>query len=386
MVFVRGLTSENRVTAMYNEKDSWGHITLVDSTLRGIDAGPKTPGILNQRHMYLRQVDVSGYPVSVDHADKGRDKGDVVAPGVIVEDTSHVGIRSLFREVPDRTFATAGPVRHLPVKETPEIPWGDPQTDWVNLLAFGADPEGKTDASAALQAAIDSGAKTVFLPARANFRFESEVQIRGPVERIIGLEGRFSTEGGAVWRLVDGRHPRGLPDAPAVILERCNSRSGGQGIQLLHQSRRTLVVSSWIGMTVEGHGSGDMFLDDFCGRLNLNQPSQSAWCRQLNTEHRGVMCRNQGGRLWILGMKTEKIGTIIETTHGGITDAAGIFVYSNQGWDETVPAFVIDNSTVTLAGVSERNFNRRPVSFWVQETQDGETRQLRERASVYLSR
>ena len=99
------------------------------------------------------------------------------------------------------------------------------------------------------------------------------------------------------------------------------------------------------------------------------------------------MCRNNGGRLWILGMKTEKIGTIIETVNGGITDAAGIFVYSNQGWDENIPAFVIDNSTATLAGISERNFNRNPVSFWVRETQAGETRELlTNRPSVFLSR
>lgn len=386
MVFVRDLVSENAVTAIYNEKDSWGTVTLVDSRLQGIGAKSKTPGVLNQRQMYLRNVAVNGYPVSVDHADKGRDKGDITAAGTIIEDTSHANVSALFREVNNKTFATAGGVKHLPVKETPEIAWGDPAEDWVNMIKFGADPSGKADSSAALQAAIDSGAKTIFLPASANFRFESEVQIRGPVERIIGLEGRFVTEGGALWRLVDGKHPRGLPDAPAVILERCNNRSGGHGITFRHESKRVLIVSSWIGMNVEGHGSGDIFLDDFCGRLNLNEPGQSAWCRQLNTEHAGIMCRNNGGRLWILGMKTEKIGTIIATVNGGITDAAGIFVYSNQGWDETVPAFVIDNSTATLAGINERNFNRRPVSLWVRETQQGETRELREKPWVYLSR
>lgn len=358
----------------------------MDAKLQGSGAKPNTPGVLNQRQMYLRNVEVSGYPFSIDHADKGRDKGDITAAGVIVEDTSHANVTALFREVKDRTFAFAGEVKHLPVKETPDIAWGDPAKDWVNLLKFGADPEGKKDSSAALQAAIDSGARTVFLPASANFRFESEVQIRGPVQRIIGLEGRFFTEGGGVWRLVDGKHPRGLPDAPAVIPERCNNRSGGHGITLRHESKRTLIISSWIGMNVEGQGSGDIFLDDFCGRLDLNHPGQSAWCRQLNTEHTGTMCRNNGGKLWILGMKTEKIGTIIETVNAGITDAAGIFIYSNQGWDEKVPAFVIADSTVTLVGINERNYNRSPVSFWVRETQKGETRELREMPWVYLSR
>lgn len=113
---------------------------------------------------------------------------------------------------------------------------------------------------------------------------------------------------------------------------------------------------------------------------------QSAWCRQLNTEHTGTMLRNNGGRLWILGMKTEKIGTIIETLNGGTTDAAGIFIYSNQGWDAKVPAFVIENSTATLAGINERNYNHQPVSLWFRETQGAETRESKEPASVYLSK
>ena len=386
MIFVRGLHSENAVPAIFNEKDSWGTVTLLDARLAGVAAATHTPGVLNQRGMYLRNVEVTGYSLAIDHADKGRDKGDVRTAGMITEDTSHANVRALFREIKDGTFATAGTVRHLPIKDTPDIAWGDPTIDWVNLLDFGADPAGGQDSSAALQKAIDSGAKTIFLPASAKFRFESEVRIHGPVQRIIGLEGRFLTDGSAVWRFVDGGHPRGLPDAPAVILERCNNRSGGQGIRLRHESKRTLVVSSWIGMNVEGHGSGDLFLDDFCGHLSLEKPGQSAWCRQLNIEHSGTMCRNNGGRLWILGMKTERIGTVIETVNGGITDAAGIFLYSNQGWDEKVPAFIVVNSTATLAGINERNFNRRPVTLWVRETQDGETREMRELPWVYLSR
>jgi hypothetical protein len=386
MVFVRSLTSENAVPAIYNEKDSWGTVTLVDSRIIGRDAGPRTPGILNQRGLYLRNVHISGYAKSVDNADKGRDKGDIDAAGQIAEDTSHKNVTGLFRSIPDNTFATAGKVTHLPVKESPAVPWGNPARDWANIVKFGADPTGKADASAALQAAIDSGALTIYLPAGMRFQFNGPVEIRGPVERICGLEGSFHTDGRAVWKLVDGKHPRGLPDAKTVVFERMSGTSGGAGIPIRHESRRTLVVSSTIGFAVEGHGDGDIFLDDFCGNLNLHQPGQSAWCRQLNTEHTGTMLRNNGGRLWILGMKTEKIGTIIETVNGGITDAAGIFIYSNQGWDEKVPAFVIHNSTATLAGISERNYNRKPVSLWFRETQGSETRESKEQSWVYLSK
>ena len=375
MIFVRGLTSENAVTTLYNEKDSMGTVTLVDSKISG--TGIDAPGVLNQRQMYLRDVEISGHAVSIDHADKGRDKGDVKEAGVITEDTSHANVAAPFRFEGLKTFAEAGKVTHLPVKETPEMPWDG---KWVNIEAFGADPEGKQDSSAALQRAIDSGAETIYLPAGKEFFFDSEVIIRGAVRRIIGLEGRFHTTGKAVWRIVDGSN-----DAPAVIVERMSNRSGGHNIELRHESKRTLIVSSAIGFRVEGHGSGDIFVDDLCGQLNLQKPGQSAWCRQLNVEHQGTMCRNHGGKLWILGMKTEKIGTIIETLNGGITDAAGIFLYSNAGWQDGLPAFVIENSTATLCGINERNYNRQPVTLWVRETQQGDTRETTTLPWVYLS-
>lgn len=386
MIFVRGLISENRVTALFNEKNSWGTVTLLDSHLHGVDAHRNQPGILNQRHMALRNVDIVGYRKAVDHADKGRDKGDIDPPGTIVDDTSHRTVASLFREVEDGTWKTAGEIRELPVKETPQVPWGRIEQDWVNLVDFGADPSGEKDSSAALQRAIDSGRATVYLPAGANFRFEEAVRIRGPVSRIIGLEGRFTTAGEAVWRFVDGDHPEGLPDAPVVRIERMTHRSGGASIRIRHESDRTLVVASTIGFEIESYGAGDLFLDDFCGHLDRLAPGQSAWCRQLNSERRGLKCRNEGGRLWILGYKTEKTGTLIETTRGGHTEANGVFLYSNQPWEAEVPAFVVEDASMILRGVNERNFNRSPVQIWVEETQGGETRKLEERPWVYLSR
>jgi hypothetical protein len=120
--------------------------------------------------------------------------------------------------------------------------------------------------------------------------------------------------------------------------------------------------------------------------LYLRNVSISGYAKSVDIADKGTMLRNNGGKLWILGMKTEKVGTIVETLNGGITAAAGLFIYSNQGWEEKVPAFVIHDSTAILAGISERNFNRRPVSFWLRETQGNGTRESKEPAWVYLSR
>jgi hypothetical protein len=384
MIFVRGLVSENRVPALFNEKDSWGTVTLIDSHLHGIQAERGAPAIHNQRQIYLRNVDLLGYDRAVDQDDKGRDKGDIGPAGTVAEDTSHKSVRSLFRAIGDGTFATAGKVTHLPVKEAPEVPWGDPAKEWANLLDFGADPTGAVDASAALQKAIDSGAPNLYLPAGVNFR--APVEIRGPVQRIIGLEGRFTAEGTPVWSLVDGKHPQKLPDAPVVIIERMSNQSGGAEIRVRHESARTLVVSSATGFSIEGVGKGDLFLDDVCGHLERLAPGQSAWCRQLNSEREGLKCRNTGGKLWILGLKTEKTGTLIETTAGGITEVNGVFIYSNSGWKAGEPAFSVADATLNLFGVNERNFNRQPVTLWVRERQGAETRELVEMPWVFLGK
>ena len=390
MVFLRGLVSHNWVPAVYNEKDSWGAMTLMDSQIIGLEPDNSLPGIANQRQMYFRNVEVAGYQKAIDHSDRNRAQDDRIGAAHLIEDTSHRNVVSQFRHLDDPTFAAAGFVKHLPVKETPVVHWGDPVSSWINILEFGADPTGESDSTAALQGAIDSGAETIYLPGGSRFRFEGNLKIRGPVRRIIGLEGSCHTEGGAVWQLVDGQHPDGLADASTVVIERLENWKGLRGgeLELVIQSEsaRTLVVSSVAGARVFGQGSGDIFLDDFCGHLELLSPNQSAWCRQITCRGKGTKIRNRGGKLWILGMRAEQTGTLIETTDGGITDATGIFVYSNQGWIREEPAFLIRNSSAVLSGISERNFNRRPVSLWFRETQGGETREMSQHAWVYLSK
>ena len=385
MIFVRRLQSTNEVPALFNRKDSWGSVTLTDSHLVGHHARDQR-GILNQRQIYLRNTRIEGYGKSLDNADKGRDKGDITEPGLIREDTSHKNVMSLFRDdiAKSKVIPTNGAGLFLPVKETPEVPWGDPPKNWTNVVSFGADPTGQTNSAAALQAAIDSGAHTVYLPGGAGFKFEGEIELRGPTARIIGLEGRFggSREKPLVFRLVDGRHPGGRPDAETVVLERYQARD----LEIRHESARSLVISSTIGGHVRGLGSGDLFIEDATVRLELETPGQSAWCRQLNTEHTGTMLLNNGANLWVFGMKTEKIGTIIHTKNGGRTEALGIFIYSNQGWDETIPAFLTEDASVFLAGINERNYNRRPVSFRMRETQAGISKESKDRFWVYVGK
>ena len=40
----------------------------------------------------------------------------------------------------------------------------------------------------------------------------------------------------------------------------------------------------------------------------------------------------------------------------------------------------------SLAGINERNYNRKPVSLWFRETQGTDTRESKSPSWVYLSR
>lgn len=385
MVFVRGLVSENRTTAVYNEKWSWGSMLLMNSHLHGVDAIDNRPGIQNERWLDLHDVELYGYPNPLDHEDKGRTRDDIREDRRIEHHSSHPHVRSLFRKVRDGTFATAGEIPSLPVREIPDVPRGDPEDEWANLRDFGADPTGQKDASDALQRAIDAGYETVYLPGNARFHFDDVVRLRGPLRRIIGLAARFTVGDDAVWKLVDDDHPEGWRDSPVVVLERLAHPLGDDSIRIRHDSDRTLVISSARGFDVEGEDDGDLFLDDFRGHLEL-APGQDAWCRQICTHQFGTKILNRGGRLWILGCKAENPGALVETTDGGHTEINGVYLHSNRTWPEDMPAFVIRDATVVLRGVNERNFNRNPVSLWVRETQDGETKELHEMPRVFLGK
>ena len=65
---------------------------------------------------------------------------------------------------------------------------------------------------------------------------------------------------------------KGPDDAPVVVIARMCYRSDGMRIE--HHSERSLVVSSSIGFKVDGHGTGDIFLDDLAGHLSLYNPAR----------------------------------------------------------------------------------------------------------------
>ncbi|MCC5840040.1 MAG: hypothetical protein JJT96_07945 [Opitutales bacterium] len=362
---IRRLTSVNSVPAIWhgdpNARDGaggfggiprGGMLTLLDSTLTGTPGAEAFPAIWGQGFAFIRDVQTSGYLRAYQRSTLG---------GINTVNTPEI---TEYAPTPFlRLFDNAplGSLR-LPIEEIPE-PARDPVETWVNVETFGA-ISGAADSTSAIQAAIDSGAGTVYFPGGKTFRIASDLFVRGSVNRFIGLEGRLESAPGTRIFFEEGT-------APVVVMERF---SGFPSI--VHDATRTLVVRNIIGHGGLSTGSGDLFVEDVAiGGWQFLHPAQRAWFRQLNVETATVTnILNAGARVWILGLKTERDGIKIETTDGGFTEVLGAHIFDTGQPPPEMPLFRVENASATFAGVATSTFNSTNYQILVEEVRGGESR------------
>lgn len=349
VVNIRNLTSINSVPAVYNAD---GFVTLIDANLTANSKTSTTAAITNNSTLFARNIKTSGYKIAIKN-NKGTRKN-----------TTSLTIKEFVSHPIHNLFSTRLQSLNLPIKNTPNVPWDDLK-DWVSPTNFGAKPNDNKDDSEAIQKAIDSGKTTVYLP-NGRYQIKRNIYIRGNVRRIIGLEASIAGRG--KFNFANGT-------SPLVVLERLD----GVGSGIVHTSSRTLVLSS-MGLAVSGAkasysntGSGNLFLEDVVGgpwKFN----NQKVWARQLNPENPTTKILNNGGNFWVLGLKTERGGIIVDTKKGGKTEVAGGFIYSTSKPKKT-PMFTNDNSAISIS-ISECNFNGNPFKTLVREIKGSETKIL----------
>lgn len=364
-ISIRGLTSDNAVPAV----TTYGTLCLLEAKLTGRGAAAKAPAIVNYNggRIFLRNITTTGYSraladmrtpdFAAAYRISGQDK-----PGSAGPD-----IAEYASQPPTSRFPSPANSLGLPVKETPDVPWDEPQT-WANVDNFDADPTGKADSSTAIQKAMDSGATTVFLP--GTYRIDAPVIIRGKVRRVLGVGGAISygkkKELGRDFRIVDG-------DAPIVALEHFAFVHGGVEIA----TRRTIVFRSvadcGLAMAPAAEG-GEIFLEDFV-TSDLALRRQRLWARQLNVENQGTHVSNDASDLWILGYKTERGGTLLHTRGGGRSEVLGGFSYTTTA-GKLAPMFVNDDSSV-FAFFAEVCYNGDPFTTLVSEKRGGQIKTVK---------
>ena len=362
-ISIRGLVSDNAGPALR----SYGTMLLVNAQLTGRGEAAKVPALVNYNggRIFLRDVKTTGYQRALadvktpDFAAAYRVTG-TDRPGSAGPDVAEYCSQLATSPLP----SPANSLR-LPIKETPVTIWED-SSKWAVVDAFGADPNGQTDSSAAIQKAMDSGATTVFFP--GNYKTTVPIVVRGKVRNVIGISGwlNYAKRDLINFRIEDGT-------APVVILEHFGHLGGGVEIA----TRRSVVLRSMETHTIQSTAAaddGEVFLEDVVGD-NFRFRKQNVWARQLNIENQGTHLTNDGGDVWVLGYKTERGGTLVHTLGNGRTEMLGGFSYTTSG-GKRATMYVNDNSSV-WAFFAEVCYSGEPFESLIRETRGSETKEVK---------
>lgn len=379
---VRGLQSRNAVPALVNNSGSL--LTLLDSNLTGGSA--QNPAILNDSGLFARNLSTQGYASAI-----GGNRIQGHQGPNLVEWTSHPALS---------LFPSASRSLNLPIRETPDVPW-DSLDNWSSVKNFPPQEisiprmhEGKPildkagqplmekalDWTPSIQKAIDAGKTTVYFPS-GDYPAYGTIRVRGKVRRILGLESSLGRDTKATFVIEDG-------ESPLVRFERFGASYSGAKVRLA--SKRTLVLSSLSGLNCEAPaGHGDLFVEDMVGDFPIIKGG-NVWARQLNTEGgyqqvptalRGQyapgydLILNDGGTLWILGLKTEGDGTPITAINGAKTEVLGGFIYANKNY-RSEKQWIVNRDSALSFTLGESVLRKEPFDP-VFEVRNGTTKILK---------
>ena len=371
---IRGLQSTNSVPAIYNQGDGGSTVTLLDSDLSGGAATEIAIRNNNRRNLFVRNVSVSGYALAVQELQNGFQLGTVPA-GYVAEYTSRP---------PDHLCDNILQSLNLPIQDTPLIPYAD-TADWVSVADYGAlidngfQGQGSAqDDTQAFQAALNSGASTIVVPGPkgrfpARYIAYGDLIVPPTVKRIIGTKGKV----GGTYRFVV------QASTDPLVIEDFAQVNG-----IYHASARPLVVRHMTVGSYEslpGGGSGTVHFEDVNGN-DFTFHQQSVWARQFNLEGDGQNVLNDGGTLWVMGVKTERKGNIFRTINGGTTEVLGMFVYSTKVEESPPkPVFIVEEGNMSVGAFHEVTYIGDPYDIILRETRNGQTYELSDPSTIFSS-
>jgi len=336
-----------------------GVLTLVDAQLEG-PAGAKGPAIrLEKGHLYAARLTTTGFASAI--AAGGAPGGDAAGPNV-AEYASHG---------PD-TLGEGSPKTGLRLKpeREPDVPLPSKAEEWVCANDFGAKPGDEEDDAPGFQKAIDEaakkGASTVYLLGGKNgdpnwYWMKRDVRVHGSVQRVMGL-GFIRILGGPskdptypenLAKFVVGDDPQG---AKVVVFQHLQVFSPWPSFGIEARSPDRTVVCRTTGGTVIARPQTRVFMTNCVGHC-YQEAGSTIWARQWNTEGGPeavrVNTRNDGGQLWILGLKTEACSVKVATRKGGRTEVLGVHNYNTSGSKDETPFFRVEDGTLSVAGYRE---------------------------------
>jgi Pectate lyase superfamily protein len=310
-ISIRGLKSTNTVPVLIN---NGGFAILIGARL--LNGASTAQAIQTNNNIYLRSVSTTGYAVTLHDTSTGTTRD---IKGTVGE---YIG------GSPTTLNGTAEPASlNLPVAETPSFQDSN-LSHWTSFVPnFYGDTSG-------LQAVFNGSRPTVYFPFGAYLSFnEAAITVPDTVRRIVGFSSVVNgsttgTNGGGIRFVVNGNST-----VPLII------EQFGYGIKVEHHGTRPVVIKNGNYNYSSYPGAGNLFLEDVQMNQLTFQAGQTVWARQLNDEYIGTKITNAGS-LWILGLKTEKSGVVINTTTGGQTELLGNLIYPSQLMPTDATAFV----------------------------------------------
>jgi hypothetical protein len=369
---IRKLRSENQTPAIIS-RGANSMVTLLDAELIGGDA--KKAAMETEGGLYCARVKTAGYASAL-HQRSQDSTGGWTEATVAGNELAEYVVGS-----PTIGFGERKGALQLPIEETPE-PKLPPVSDWVSVATFASHKQ-DNDWSPAVQAAVDSGARVVYLPKNQSYEFHSRIRLHAPLERLVGFGGEINWSG-AVWKAPPRFEQRDASTAPPPLMsyDEPNAkhtlvidRLGCQHVH--HASKGTLVLrSSSPGRYSTSVGGGKLFAEDVGGAdWHFDHPQQ-VWVRQWNPESHaaGPCIHSRGATIWALGFKTEYESQKLLAEAGARTEILGAFIYPIGKIPADRPIFENRNSSISLVyGTSVYHSNHK---VHIRDVRGEETRDL----------
>ncbi len=387
-ITIGNLRTENAPLAFRNGRH--GHLTLIGAELMG---GPGTQSEdaaaieYQSDKIFLRDVRVEGYA----HLARSGTDGQTLTLNEHGEAYPLLGY-TLFESTPTATL-------RLPIEPTPVVPWETDLDKWVGIGDGSADGKLGKDITAETQAAFDraaeKGATTVYFR-KGKYHLSAPIRVHGGVNRVIGMSSELnfkptealSVDGdGSVFTL-DGLK------SDTIVLERFFLFGGWDRPAVCVMDNRdaaTVVVKNlgWTGHRFKrDRPGGRWYIEDVAGSRKGSWTvgeDERLWARQLNPEssQTPMIVARDGGRVWVLGFKTEGRATHVIAEHGARVEILGGVAYQSWGNQPLDPP-MFDITDSALSATLGFYHHQHPFATIVQETRDGQTRHLpREKLKGY---
>jgi hypothetical protein len=268
-----------------------------------------------------------------------------------------------------------------------------PVADWVSVATYGAQPSAAftdindnvqtvTDAAAGIQAAMNSGASTIYFP-HGVYYISTPITIPATVQRIVGMDSSLHPTIYESWRTEGMFQILANASTPLTIEQlRFDNSNDGSQLAIQQQSDRTLVLRDTMfpgtQAVTRSTSGGPLYMEDVsaAGSNVTLAGSAEFTAKQFDFEQCGTCMFLSGVPAEVVGFKEEGDTTEIAATNGTQADVLGdlgYMVYSPT--DPSTPLFSTDQSSALRASFDEAVISTScgcTIANYLQETINGQ--------------